>query len=393
MASSEDTSVSTASVLAGARVVVIGAGAVGTCAAYRLAQSGAQVMLVERNYPGGGTTGNSFAWLNAFGKFSRDYYRLRLDSIRAHRELESELNGRWLTLNGGLHWKSRSGRSQFDDVTDAVKRLRGWGARVDDYRPAELRRTVEFGLAIDEDDVDMVYVVENEGWLQPALMIQALLRRGVAEYGIQLATGSVVDLSHPDGGVAVVTLDSGAWLECDLVLVAAGPASAEVASLAGAALPVETSRGILAVTPPAPAPIQHVIIAPDISLRPDGGGRILATSEVLSSASADALPSAEMPEVEDLQRQLHALVPALRGVPFESYRKGVRVLPKDGYPIVGFDPDVPWLYYAVMHSGITLCAGIANHIVDDLVAPSDALALYRQQRFVPGHVAVGATGE
>lgn len=380
------------SALADARVVVIGAGAVGTCAAYRLAQSGAQVSLVERNYPGGGTSGNSFAWLNAFGTFSRDYYRLRLDSIRAHRELESELNGRWLTLNGGLHWKSRSGHSQFDDVIDAVERLRDWGARVDAYQPAELTRTVESGLALD-DDVDTVFVVGNEGWLQPALMIQALLRRGVAEYGVCLVAGSVVDLSHRDCGVAVVILDSGARLECDLVLVAAGPASAALASLAGTALPVETSHGILAVTPPAPAPIQHVVIAPDISLRPDGGGRILATSEVLSSASADALPSAEMPEIKDLQRQLHALVPALRGVPFEAYRKGVRALPKDGYPIVGFDPDVPWLYYAVMHSGITLCAGIANHIVDDLVAPSDTLTLYRPQRFVTGHVAVGATGE
>lgn len=372
--------------IAGVRVVVIGAGAVGTCAAYRLAQAGAQVVLVERDYPGGGTSGNSFAWLNTFGTHSHDYYRLRDDAIRAHGALEAELAGRWLTLNGGLHWKSRAGQSQFGDLTEAVDRLRGWGVPVEEYEPAELVRTIEPALSLDSHELDIAYVVGNEGWLQPALMVQAVLHRGIAKYGLRLVTGSVVDLCESAGGIACVVLKSCRRLAADVVVLAGGPASAELATMAGAALPIDASYGILAVTAPAPAILRHVVIAPDVSLRPDGGGRILATSGALSNVAAEARPSAELPEMKELASRLQAVVPALRGVPFEAYRRGVRALPSDGYPIVGFDPDIRWLYHAVMHSGITLCAGVANHIVRDLSGfkESAELAPYRPARFASG---------
>ena len=378
--------------LAGVRVVVIGAGAVGTCAAYRLAQAGASVALVERTYPGSGTSGNSFAWLNTFGTDSEDYYRLRDDAIRAHGALEAELAGSWLTLNGGLHWKSRAGESQFGDLTEAVDRLRRWGVSVDEYEPAELARTVEPALSLDAHELDIAYVIGNEGWLQPALMVQALLHRAIAKYDLRLVTASVVDLCEAAGGTACVVLESGGLLAGDVVLLAGGPASAELAIMAGATLPMDASYGILAVTAPAPAILRHVVIASDISFRPDGGGRILATSATLSSAAADARPSAEMPEMEELARRLQALVPALRGVPFEAYRRGVRALPNDGYPIVGFDPNVPWLYHAVMHSGITLCAGVANHIVRDLrgFKESAELAPYRPGRFATERTMYGS---
>jgi glycine/D-amino acid oxidase-like deaminating enzyme len=380
--------------LADARIIVIGAGAVGSCVAYRLAQAGARVTIVERGYPGGATSGNSFAWLNAFGKFPRNYYRLNIDSIRAHRDLEWELNGNWLTLNGGLHWESPSGRSQFGDLAESLKRLQKWGARIDAYTPVELTRSIEPGLRLNSDEAETVYLIRDEGWIQPALMIRSLLHRAISEYGAQFVTGSVNEMPAPNGEVTGVVLESGERIPGDVVLIAGGPASAELASFAGATLPVETSYGILAVSAPAPAMIQRVTIAPDVSFRPDGGGRILATSEPLSSVPSQTEPSAGLAEVKELRDRIHELVPALQGVPFEAYRKGVRALPQDGYPIVGFDPDVNGLYYAVMHSGITLCAGVANLILDDLLDPEfDRLTQYRPERFALGRILQGPAGE
>jgi glycine/D-amino acid oxidase-like deaminating enzyme len=379
--------------LADAHVIVVGAGAVGSCTGYRLAQAGAAVTIVDRGYPGGATSGNSFAWLNAFGKFPRHYYRLSIQSIQAHRELEWELEGNWLTLNGGLHWESPSGHSPFADLKDSIRRLHGWGARIDTFSPEEVMRSVEPGLRVGKEDADAVYLVRDEGWVQPALMIRAALHRAVAEYGANIVTASVVDLVSSSEGVGVV-LDSGQRIRADVVVVAAGADSPRIAALAGRTLPVETNCGILAVTAPAPAMIRRVVIAPDVIFRPDGGGRVLAMSEALSSVPKDTVPSGDLPSITELQDRVRQLIPALEGVPFEAYRKGIRAMPTDGYPILGFDSEVNGLYYAVMHSGITLSAGVSGLIVEDLSDPDfDGLANYRPNRFAAARSVQGPVGE
>ena len=50
------------------KTIVIGAGALGASVAYRLAQAGAAVTVLEATRIGGGTSGISFAWTNAHKK-------------------------------------------------------------------------------------------------------------------------------------------------------------------------------------------------------------------------------------------------------------------------------------------------------------------------------------
>ena len=47
------------------RVVVVGAGIVGTCIAYELSNLGIKTVLIDKNIPGSGTSGASFNWINA----------------------------------------------------------------------------------------------------------------------------------------------------------------------------------------------------------------------------------------------------------------------------------------------------------------------------------------
>ncbi len=60
-------------------------------------------------------------------------------------------------------------------------------------------------------------------------------------------------------------------------------------------------------------------------------------------------------------------------------------MPKDGHPIVGFEPEVTGLYELVMHSGITLSALMGLLVTEDLlgVDPPE-LAPYRPERFTSG---------
>jgi glycine/D-amino acid oxidase-like deaminating enzyme len=58
-------------------VIVIGAGVMGASAAFRLAEAGASVLVLEAGRVGGGTSGISFAWTNAHKKPPKPYHDLK----------------------------------------------------------------------------------------------------------------------------------------------------------------------------------------------------------------------------------------------------------------------------------------------------------------------------
>src|SRR5215472_15011820 len=149
-----------------ARIVVIGAGAVGAAVSYRLAQAGAQVTTIERSYPGAGTSGNSFAWLNGFNKPPRQYHRLNIMSIRDHQDLADELGGSWVHVDGALHWEPDSQEEHLARLRRNVARLREWGMRVDEATPELVMRELEPDVWIDPEHVSTVFVVPREGWLE-----------------------------------------------------------------------------------------------------------------------------------------------------------------------------------------------------------------------------------
>ena len=86
------------------RVAIVGAGIIGACIAYRLAKAGAAVTLIDRDGPGAGASGKSFAWINANAPEPGFYNRFRQGAIAAWRRMETEvtLPIRW---GGCLSWE------------------------------------------------------------------------------------------------------------------------------------------------------------------------------------------------------------------------------------------------------------------------------------------------
>src|ERR1700736_7078091 len=72
------------------KTIVIGAGVMGASAAYRLAQAGAAVTVLEATRIGGGTSGISFAWTNANKKPPKPYHDLNVAGMKAHAALPNE---------------------------------------------------------------------------------------------------------------------------------------------------------------------------------------------------------------------------------------------------------------------------------------------------------------
>jgi glycine/D-amino acid oxidase-like deaminating enzyme len=150
-------------------IVVVGAGCVGANVAYRLAERGARVTVLEASAPGSGTSGTSFAWTNSFGKTPRDYHDLNVASMEEHAALAKELGGAWLHQDGGLAWEeSRAGQERLEQ---AVERLAGWGYPVE-WIPATAARDMEPDLHIGAG-VDRIVWTPGEGYLEAVPFIAA----------------------------------------------------------------------------------------------------------------------------------------------------------------------------------------------------------------------------
>lgn len=374
--------------LRGARVVIVGAGVVGAVLSYRLAQAGASVIAVDRAAPGTGTTARSFGWLNGHDKEPREYHRLNILSIRDHEDLADELGGDWAHVTGSLHWAQASDPAQAARLAATVRRLLGWGMRVDRLTPAEAIE-LEPDLALEPATVQAVHLVHRAGWLDGMALAAAAIREARRRYAAELIRGEVVGLRLAGGMVESVHLSDGRTISADVVVNAVGPDANGVAALAGVRLPVERTPGLLVLTGPAPVALRRVAYGPDVHLRPDGGGRLMIQWEPLDSLAVEGAPlEPDDAQVMVAMSRARSVMPGLRDVEVEAIRLGVRCIPGDGYPVVGFDREVPNLYHAVTHSGITLAARLARLVTEELTnGDVEPLAAYRPSRFEP---AVGA---
>lgn len=372
--------------LRGARIVVIGAGAIGSVVAYRLAQAGADVTIVEPRYPGAGTTGNSFAWLNAFGKPPKAYHRLNARSIKDHQDLARELDGEWVHVDGGLEWCYADNAEQVQRLTSTVKQLRAWGYRVETVSPQQVMRELEPDLRLDPDRVEEVYFTPGEGWLNGVGLAHGAVNAAIRRYGATFVNSEVVGLDGYHGGVERVRLANGDALTADTVINATGPDAARVAALAGAHLPLRRQPGFVITTEPAPVALKRVLHAPEGMIRSDGGWRMLLRRDDFDEHVASEQPfEVTDPYCQDAVNRLATVLPGLRDVRAERARLGIRPMPKDGYPIVGEDPEVAGLYHVVMHSGITLSATMGLLVTEDVLGMEPReLEPYRRQRFDGG---------
>jgi glycine/D-amino acid oxidase-like deaminating enzyme len=113
----------------------------------------------------------------------------------------------------------------------------------------------------------------GEGWFDGLGMAQAF-RRGAEEAGAIWRRGEVAGLDVEAGRILAVTLADGGRIRCDWFVNAAGGSGAEVAALAGLALPVERRKRTVFAFDLAERPAGRLPLMIDPSgvwCRPEGG--------------------------------------------------------------------------------------------------------------------------
>ncbi|HEY1705829.1 MAG TPA: FAD-dependent oxidoreductase [Trebonia sp.] len=385
------------------KVIVIGAGIVGASIAYALARDGAEVTLIERGSPGGGASHASYAWVNSNSFDEPRYHALRVLSMAAYRELADELGGgtdAWLHETGSLRVAFTD--EQADQVAQRVtaKRAAAYPAEVIDD-PATIPALRNLPR---QPKIAARYPTES--YVDTTVFIGALLHR-FAGYGGTLLRTAVTAL-----GPAGVTTDSAATdsagtgdghLDADRVVVATG---ADTSLLKDAGFPLEAlgPAGATVITDPLPVPLNGLIHFPDLTVRPDGGGRLLLHALDIDAKIETASPRGSLALDKESVDELTERASGYLGVQATAadVRLSFRPHPPDGFPVVGPvpgrgsapgehgsapgkhgpAPGKQGAYVVCTHSGVTLAAILARLVSREIRTgtPDPLLAPYRPGR-------------
>lgn len=353
----------------GSRVAVVGAGIIGAAIAYRLAEAGAEVTLIDRAGQGAGASGKSFAWINANDPEPVFYNHFRQRALAAWRRLDDALDLpiRW---NGCLAWDlgDNALRAQADALAALGRETRLVGREEIAALAPAVADPPEVALwAPDEGAADPVAVARKLGDAAAALgavrlmgaEVQGVLRDGARVTGLKTSFGAV---------------------EADRIVLAAGLGTVPLAAMAGVEVPVGPATGLLIRTRPVPPVVGPMILSRTVHFHQEADGRILA-AEQFSGAGSDAEAMQRDPRgfAEGVLDGLRALLPGV-DLELDEIILGTRPAPADGLPIIG--PAVDGLYLAVMHSGVTLAALVGELAAKEVMGEAQAaLTPFRLERF------------
>jgi glycine oxidase len=370
-------------------VLVIGGGVIGLGVAWRCAQRGLQVTVVDPA-PGSGASSAAAGMLAPATELhygEQALLQLNLDSARRYPEFAAEL----VAASGHDVGYRPSGAlvAAWDDADLASLRdLQSFGSSLgvatELLTSREIRRrepalasAVAGGLYAPDD-----HAVDNR-------RLHAALLEAVRLSGGELRRERVVALETSAARVVGVRADPEHAISADTVVLAAGAWSAQLPDPGAVALPpIRPVKGqTLRLRVPGPPVLRHVIRGTikgsPVYLVPREDGELVvgASSE---EVGFDLEPRAGA--VYELLRDAQSLVPLLGEVQFAEVSTSVRPGSPDNAPIIG-PSSVSGLVLATGHyrNGILLTPVTADGIADLITTGSmpDVLAGFGADRFLP----------
>lgn len=364
------------------RFVVVGAGIVGSCLAYELARAGERVVLAESGAPGGGASAASYAWLNSNNFDDPGYHALRVLGMSAYAGLADALGtDEWLHATGSVRVAASDTDAKELRARVARKRAAGYPAEL--LGPGQATAT-EPALARLPCEPSAIASFPAEGYVDTTTLIGCLLKE-IRSLGGVVARARVTGLRGAGAGVrsGAGVRTTGGDLTADRVIVCAG-ADTGLLRGAGFELAAHGPAGATVITAPVPVRMRGLVHFPGVTVRPDGGGRLLLHAVDVDDRLDPLDARLDADAVKELTGRARTWLGLSDGdLEIAETRVSVRPHPPDGLPVVGPVPGVPGAYMVCTHSGVTLAAVLARLVAEETRSgePDPLLADYRPSRF------------
>ena len=364
-------------------IVIAGGGVIGSAIAWRAAQSGMSVTVVDPD-PGQAT---SWAAAGMLAPVTEAHYgeetllALNLEAARLWPAFAAELAEAAGADPGYRRCGTLTVARDLDDQAALAELLafqQRLGLSVSKLTGSEIRAAepslsprVRGGLSAPDD-----HQVDNRALV--VALLAACRRAGVT---VDRRTVASVDVEA--GRATGVVLDDGSRLHADAVVLAAGVATPSIAGVpAGVIPPIRPVKGQLLHlrTTPAAAPAAGVIRGLEVYLVSRGDGRVVVGA-TMEERGFDTTVTAGA--VLDLLRAAWELVPGIAEMELVEVTAGLRPATPDNAPVLG-PTEVEGLHLATGHfrNGILLTPITADTVTAATTGPvPDVIAAFSPARF------------
>ncbi len=374
-------------------VVVVGGGVIGLSCAWRLAQAGARVVVVERGEPGGGATRVAAGMLAPVGELTfgePELLELTLAAARLYPDFVAELEeatgeSTGYERLGALHVAlDRDEAAQLRRVHDLQRSLELEA----EWLPPRRCRDLEPGLT---PSFHGGVLAAGEAAIDPRALTEVLLA-ACAGVGVELRTGTEAVDGLFDGerltGVRTASRRSSTQevldhrfdeeIRAETVLLAGGAWSGAMTWLPEEARPaVRPVKGQVVElrTRNGEPPAHHILAAERVYLVPRADGRLVVGATVEEMGFDTAVTAAG---VHELLREAYRLLPDVAEMEWVGATAGLRPGTPSNLPLVG-PGAIDGLVLATGHyrNGILL-APLAAQAVADLVSNRRSSFIHRQ---------------
>ncbi len=374
------------------RTVVIGAGIVGTSAAYHLAEAGDRdVLLLDRNVVGSGTTWHA-AGLASSLRSTPAMTELAAYGIATYQRLQAE-TGIDVSFNqcGSLLLARTEGR--LDELRHTAAVARQMGVPVSLVSPEEVVRRWPLASA---DRLVGGLLQPEDGHVNPGYVALALAKLA-HERGVTIRENvRVTGIRHHDGVVTGVRTDLGD-VECERVLLAAGLWTRDLAAMAGASVPLYAAEHVHVRTAPVEGADPSLPVLRDMDgylyVRPESGCLLVGAFEPDGISrrveDVDSGGFAEFPADWEHFAPVRALaeqrVPILARTRYERFLNAPESFTPDANFCLGETVEVAGLFVAAGFNsqGIIFGPGAGRAVAEWMVAgaPTFDAASVDVQRF------------
>ncbi len=357
--------------------IVVGAGIIGSLTAWRLAQNGFRVALVDAGAPGQQATGAAAGILSPLAEAGTigPFTTLMMHSLHRYPDLVLEL-----TEESGIDIQYHSTGVLQIAKEDELVRLRqryAWQESFGAVWVTDMQK-LEPSLA----EYHAAIYTPKEGQVHPPLLVQAAVRAALAR-NVHAFFGEPVRSLLRDGlqvrGVQLPTQDL--WADAG-VIITAGAWSHLIVDSVSAPLPLSPIRGQILSLKTDHAPFRHIIFHQHSYLVPKRDGRLIVGATEDDAGFDSRVTASGITRLAEILQFFRISEPTFY---LEKVWAGLRPKSADGLPILGRWPGQDSLYIATGHyrNGVLLSAitaDIALGWATNKPAPMD-LSPFHPQRF------------